>query len=233
MLTRNTPLKATGKHLSIIGHMAASDMDRHVQDIDIHNGFVNRIIWVCVRRSKYLSDPAPPPEDGMTDCANSLAEGIAYGGGRGLVPFTSEAKEVWDPLYKKYERGHTGVLGAFLGRASSQIRRLATIYAVSEMEPMVGVEHLEAAVALWEYSAASVRYLLRGKLSADPAARVQAALAAAGGGMTQTEISRLFGGNKSKDELQSIMSDLLSLGLATRREVKSESGRRVWKWFTN
>ncbi|WP_145269307.1 hypothetical protein [Tautonia plasticadhaerens] len=53
-LTRNNPLKATGAHVSIVGHITRDELATLLTRTDAANGFANRFLWLCVRRSKLL-----------------------------------------------------------------------------------------------------------------------------------------------------------------------------------
>ena len=55
-LTKNSPAKATGAHISIIGHVTRDELLRYLGTTEAANGFANRFLWVCVRRSKVLPD---------------------------------------------------------------------------------------------------------------------------------------------------------------------------------
>jgi len=53
ILTKN-PLRATGAHISIIGHITCEELTKLLNTTEAANGFANRFLWVCVRRSKLL-----------------------------------------------------------------------------------------------------------------------------------------------------------------------------------
>jgi hypothetical protein len=53
-LTKNSPLKATDAHISIIGHITRTELLRLLSETEAHNGFANRFLWLVVHRSKAL-----------------------------------------------------------------------------------------------------------------------------------------------------------------------------------
>jgi hypothetical protein len=53
-LTRTSALKATGAHISIVGHITEDELRARLTSTDIANGFANRFLFVSVRRSKLL-----------------------------------------------------------------------------------------------------------------------------------------------------------------------------------
>lgn len=54
VLTRKDPLRATAAHVSVLGHVTVPELRRRLTDTEAANGFANRFLWVCVRRSKRL-----------------------------------------------------------------------------------------------------------------------------------------------------------------------------------
>lgn len=61
-LTKNSPVKATGAHISIIAHITRAELIQTLTAVDSVNGFANRFLWVCCRRSKFLPDGKPLPQ---------------------------------------------------------------------------------------------------------------------------------------------------------------------------
>src|SRR5215218_2156601 len=54
IMTKNSPARATGSHISIIGHITKEELLRHLNETESANGFANRFLWLMVRRSKEL-----------------------------------------------------------------------------------------------------------------------------------------------------------------------------------
>ena len=53
-LAKNNPATATGAHVSITAHITHEELARALDSTEIANGFANRFVWVCARRSKLL-----------------------------------------------------------------------------------------------------------------------------------------------------------------------------------
>src|SRR5215217_1842369 len=98
----------------------------------------------------------------------------------------------------------TGSSGAW---STAQVMRLAALYAVMGESHKIERQHLLAALALWDYAEKSALYIF-GHASGDPVAdRIYNALRAAGkDGMTRTEISHLFGRNRSSERIAQALS---------------------------
>ena len=105
------------------------------------------------------------------------------------------------------------------------------LYALLDCSATIRVDHLKAALAIWEYCEESAR-LIFGKRLGDPTAdRILEALRTAGAtGMTDNDIYELFGRNKSANDRARALTMLTSRGLA--RMDKEETGgrpRTVWR----
>jgi hypothetical protein len=61
-LTKNSPLRATGAHVSLIGHVTAEELRLHLTEVERANGFGNRWLYLLVGRAKILPDGAPVPD---------------------------------------------------------------------------------------------------------------------------------------------------------------------------
>ena len=62
-----------------------------------------------------------------------------------------------------------GLAGAVCDRAEAHVVRLALLYALIDQAHEIALEHLDAALALWEYAAASARWVFGDSLG-DPLA---------------------------------------------------------------
>ena len=79
-----------------------------------------------------------------------------------------------------------------LARGEAITLRFALVYALLDRSPVIGADHLVAALALWQYAEDSARHVF-GDATGDPVAdRVLAALRR-GGAMAQDEVRDLFG----------------------------------------
>ena len=89
--------------------------------------------------------------------------------------------------------------------------------------------HLDAALAVWRYAAASARWIL-GDAIGDPLAdEILAALRNAPDGLDRTAIRDLFGRHQSRERLDSVLGRLLRDGLVARRDERSGGRpRQVW-----
>jgi hypothetical protein len=228
-LTKNSPLRATGAHISILAHTTREELVTSLTETDRANGFANRFIYLLVRRSKCLPDPASVPDALLAPLIGELRAVAAHYQDRLLVR-DAQARALWAAIYPKLSEGEAGLLGAILARAEAHVLRLSLIYAVLDRAPVIRAEHLQAALALWDFADASARRIFGGRLGITMADTIMAALRL--GPQTRTKIRDLFKRNKSSAEIEAVLSLLVEGGKAKRsiRPPEGGDGRPVEAW---
>jgi uncharacterized protein DUF3987 len=230
-LTKNSPMKASNAHVSIIGHITKAELLRYLTETEAANGFANRFIWLLVKRSKELPFGGEWYKVDTTPLVRRLSSALEFGSAPVEVTWGEGAREIWREVYGPLSEGKPGLFGAVVGRAEAQVVRLAALYAVMGKSHEIDREHLLAALALWDYSEKSARYTF-GDATGDPVAdQIADSLRAAGKeGMTKTEISHLLGRNRSAERIARALSLLLGAGLVRRKRHKT-GGRQAERWF--
>jgi hypothetical protein len=223
---KNSPARASDPHVSLIGHITKVELDRYLEETEMANGLGNRFLWVCVSRSKEL------PEGGaFVDLAPYVArlrDVIAFGRGLGELRRDDGARALWQRAYSRLTADRSGLFGSMTSRAEALVARLACIYAICDLSPTVGVRHLEAALALWEYAEASARYLF-GQRVGDPLADaiLEELRRATPEPLSRTTISASLGRNRKADAIERALGELLANGLAVRVPVESKGAGRA------
>jgi hypothetical protein len=234
-MVRHSPLKVTGPHVSIIGHITEDELRAALTRTEAANGFANRFLFACVRRSKELPHGGNLAEETISALAKRVAKAVEHARAVGRVTMTKAAREKWEAVYSAVSSAQPGLLGAVTARAEAQAVRLALIYALfdDERRDVVRIDeiHLRAALAVWEYCEASASRIF-GSLLGDPVAdEILLALRQAGTtGMTRTAIRDLFGRHRSADRIGVALGLLLTKGRA-RPESRTTGGRPVEIWF--
>jgi hypothetical protein len=227
-LTKNSPTKATGAHVSIIGHITTGELKRYLTRTEAGNGFGNRILWFCVRRSKVLPEGGQLSEVDLDPFLKRLAEAILFAQCAGEVARDPKARELWAKVYPALSEGKPGMMGALTSRAEAQVLRLSMINTLLDCEKFVRPPHLLAALAVWDYCETSVKYIF-GQTLGDPVAdAILEALQAAPNGLTRTEIYNLFGRHQRSENIQQAIGELLRQGLISIETVET-SGRPTEK----
>jgi hypothetical protein len=230
-LTKNSPMRATDAHVSIIGHITKAELLRHLTETEAANGFANRFIWLLVRRSKELPFGGEWHRVDAAPLVGRLSSALEFGSAPVLVTWGDSAREIWPEIYGPLSEGKPGLFGAVVGRAEAQVARLASLYAVMNESHEIEREHLLAALALWDYAEKSALYIFGDATGDAVADQIFSALRAAGkDGMTRTEISNLFGRNISSERIAQALSLLLGAG-RVRRKTHKTGGRQAERWY--
>ncbi len=131
---------------------------------------------------------------------------------------TEDAWRVWELLYDELSEGKDDLLGAITARAEAHVRRLAVLYALLDQRGVVEVEHLRAAMAVWDYCAASAAHIFGGKVGDPRIDKILAAILAAGDtGLSRTEIRSIVGGHVPADEIDAALRHLGLVGSPMNR----------------
>ena len=205
-LTKNNPVRVKNAHICIITHITMQELALALSDVQAFNGFGNRFLWICARRSKLVALPSRMPREEFTPIQKELWRLIAHAQQCGLVTMSHEAKEHWAGIYPELSREHSGLAGSIINRAEAQTIRLALIYALLDGKSSIQEQHLSAALALWRYAQDSALYIF-GDRAADPLEeKILEALKQ--GPMTATELSAVFSRNIPKDRLQPVLQQM-------------------------
>jgi hypothetical protein len=228
-LTKNSPARATGAHISIVGHITADELRRDLDRVSMANGYANRFLFAVVKRSKVLPFGGALGEEAICDLGRRTAAAIEAARNISRVMMTSVAKEDWRKVYPVLSEGEPGLLGAMIGRAEAQVIRLALIYALFDRCAEIDFGHLQAAIAVWEFCESSVRYIFGDALGDPIADEILRQLRAAKDGLTRTQVRDLFGRHRTADRIGLALSTLERSGRA--KMVQRDSGGRpieVW-----
>jgi hypothetical protein len=233
-LTRNSPSKATGAHVSLVGHITAEELRRYLTATEAGNGFGNRFLWVCAKRSKYLPDGGTPDEGALAAIRNDFTRAVAHARTRQELRRNEAASDRWRAVYRDLSEGRPGLLGSMTGRAEAQVMRLSCLYALVDGAEAIEVAHLEAALALWRYCFDSARFIFGDSLGNSVADDLNVALTGAGAvGLSRAEMSReVFGRNRSAKQIMQALSLLEELQLARSEVDRSGAGRPVERWYS-
>lgn len=228
ILTKNTPAKATGAHITILGHITKDELLRYLDSTEAGNGFANRFIWLCVRRSKELPDGGEPDPVVVEELGARLADVLADAP-TVTMERDEEAAAMWRLVYGPLSDGGVGLMGAVLSRAEAQVMRLAAVYALLDRSHLIRAPHLEAALALWEYAERSAEYIF-GDALGDPVADTILAALRRTGPMTRNDIVNLFGRHVNRARLDRALGALLSASKVQRWQDNDTGGRPAEWW---
>lgn len=209
-MTKNTPAQATGAHISILGHVTKDELLRELNELEAANGFANRFMWVCAKRAQLLPDGGG--EAAMDHIIPHLRAALEHARTERLVLRDAKAKAAWHSTYEELSSGRPGLFGAITARAEAQVLRLSVLYAALDRAEAIGLPHLKAALAVWEYCESSARYIFGDSTGDRIADRILESLRL--GSMTRTEISYLFQKNEKAARISQALDLLSRSGLA-------------------
>jgi hypothetical protein len=227
--TKSTPEKATGAHVSVISHVTRDDLLAEMDETMVANGFGNRFLYCCVRRSKLLPLGGRINRTIAADLAHRIREVVADCP-CGEIAFDVAAEELWRERYEELTADRLGMYGAITARAEAQTVRLALIYALLDRAQFIGLAHLQAAFEVWRYADASARAVFGDKVGDRIADAILSALRRAGPqGMTRTEINNLWNGRVVADRINAALAKLTAHGLAHCAK-RMTGGRPEERW---
>jgi hypothetical protein len=232
ILNKNSPTVATGAHIAVIGHISAEELRKELDSSSTANGFANRFLWACVRRTRILPDGGQLDPQSLQPLIEQLKEVVVYGRATSeLRRDAGAAKELWHAVYPSLSEGRPGLAGGMTARAEAQVMRLACLYALTDRSTKIRKPHLEAALALWKYLDDSVRFLFGDALGDPTADRILSQLREKRpDGLTRTAIRDLFSRHAASQDIERALELLKRRGLA-RVTHEGTEGRPVETWF--
>jgi len=229
-LTKNSPCKATNTHISILGHITKQELLKYLTTTEAGNGFGNRFLWLCVKRSKVLPFGGEFNKVNIEPIIKKLNKSIEFAKEVDVIIWAEETKPLWEGIYPKLSEGKQGLMGSLTARAEAYVTRLACVYALLDLSDQIQPDHLRAAIALWDYNEDSIKYIFQNKIGDQLAEKILQLLENNPQGLSRTEISNLLHGNYLSDQLSDALSLLESIEIVYK-EVIEPNGRtkEIWK----
>ena len=230
VLNKNSPVKSTGAHISIIGHITRDELLMELSNNDKVNGFGNRNLWLCVKRSQFLPDGGDWNNLDLGPLTNRLRQVIEFARSAGEMRRDAEARTMWHAVYPQLSGERHGLFGALTSRAEAHALRLSCIYALLDCSIEVRRCHLEAALAVWKYCEDSARVIFGDALGNQVADQILKALRKAPEGLTRGDLRDVFGRHRSSEEVGTALQILTDSNLVECRKEET-GGRPVERWF--
>ena len=231
ILTKNNPVRVTGAHVSLVGHVTVDELKRELFDVEQGNGYANRMLFVCARRSRKLPEGGYIGETKLAHIAKQVAAARKFAHNVDEVKRSTKARRLWAKWYNALPES-PGMLGAMTARAEAQVVRLSMIFALLNKSKVVRTQHLKAAIAVWNYCEASVRHIFGTVVGDKIADRIyNALLDAKSEGMSRSDIRELFSRNLSEEQISRALDLLLEASFARRKTIPTK-GRPEERWFS-
>jgi hypothetical protein len=229
-LTKNSPAKSTGAHISLIGHITTEELRRYLTTTEAANGFANRHMFFCCQRSKCLPRGGRIDEAAIAELQSRLTAALETARSLNELTFDGHAGEIWDSVYAELSEGRPGLTGAILGRAEAHVLRLSLLYAALDGSTAIQAPQLMAALAVWQYAEQSVCHIWGDSLGDPVADELLRLLRAAVDGLSRNQMYDHFGRHQSSDRIGKALS-LLATHRRAHVETLQTGGRprEIWK----
>jgi hypothetical protein len=221
--SRGKTTVADESHVCVVGHITIDELRAKLTDTDTANGFANRFLFVCVKRSKLLPTGGSLDDGDLAPLVRQFAERVKQAQRVGRMYRTNGAEALWADLYAEMGADEPGgLLGAVTARDSAQVLRLSVTYALLDGCSLIDVEHVRAAWALWRYCRDSAAYIFGGTVGDPVADRLLAAVVNAGDtGLDGRAQDAVFSGHASRRQLDTARDLLEARGLIHRVTIQT------------
>ncbi|HOC41846.1 MAG TPA: DnaB-like helicase N-terminal domain-containing protein [Thermoanaerobaculales bacterium] len=228
--TKNSPARATAPHISILGHITAEELRALLLETECANGFANRVMWLLVRRARLLPEGGGLMGDEFSGFVRQLQKVLDHGRRCGELKRTPAAREAWAAIYPELSADRPGLLGAMTARAEAHCVRLSLLYALLDSSPVIEVQHLAAALALWQYAEDSARYIFGAALGDPVADRLLDTIRTSPEGATMTVLHDALGRNVPAARITAALQHLEGLDLVFMERLTKTGGRPAIVW---
>jgi len=205
------PVTATDAHISILGHITKQELLRYLDSTEQANGFGNRFLWAMVERSKKIPKPTGAPDEILEPLIERIGDAVHFGIRTGEIVRDNDTEQIWSAAYDKLTEDANDMAGLITARGAPQVMRIAAIYALLDKSAAIRPDHLMAGLALWDYCAASARFIFGENLGDPIADRIFEAIKQTEG-LSITDIHDLFSRHASAAEIDQALSWLIKVG---------------------
>jgi len=233
VLARSNKDSCLEPHIAVIGNITIEELQGLLTTNDKANGFGNRILWCCARRSQKLPHGGRPLDEAKLDAlVGGLKAALEASQTADRVRFDAESSQAWELTYSILTEGADGIFGSMTARAEAQVVRLATLYALLDSSNTIRLPHLKAAQEVWVYCEQSVRCIFGDHLGDETADSILRMLRTAPDGLTQTQINRSFGSHKPAAELARALALLETRNRIASERIETGGGpATLWKLY--
>jgi len=226
IMTRRSPVQATGAHISILGHITIAELLKYLTQTETANGFANRFLWCCTKRSKILPEGGGTPD--YKPLVERLSKALRDSAQVRHIFRDAEASLMWAEIYEELSEGKPGMLGGITSRAEAQVLRLSVVYAALDSSPAISADHLCSALAVWHYCEASAAHVFGDKTGDELADRLLDILTT--GPMDRTGLTRATGNNLSAKKITDALEMLQKIGRVKVEHIDGAGNkpREIW-----
>jgi hypothetical protein len=217
---------ASDPHIGIIGDVTPTELRELMHTRELTNGFANRFIFFWAEGDKALPFPQSTPTEVVESLANRVAQVLRFAGADRHVDndvmrmeFSEEAASLYARFYKGELRDRSAGehITSLLDRRAPVLLRLAMLFALTDKTKVIGVGHINAAMAWVRYWVDSVKFIFQSANdeagaaeTTDIAQRIVTYLSHREQA-TRTDLSKnCFGGHVSKAMIDKALDELIT-----------------------
>ena len=104
-LAKHAATRATGAHITILGHITPEELTELLTSTEARNGFANRFLWLCVARSKLLPHGGDLNDNTVLGIGEVLKATVAEAAGIGRLLLDNDARAAWERVYEGLSTG--------------------------------------------------------------------------------------------------------------------------------
>jgi hypothetical protein len=166
--TKSNRLYASDPHVCLSGAISPGELTGLMTARELTNGFANRFLLIWAERTQILPFPKPTPESTIDALAQRIQKVLEFVGAdehaqRDVLRMELSAQAQWRyaQLYRTELNEDVGsdLVNAMLERRSPMLLRMAMIFALTDLQLRIDIEHIEAAMAWMRLATESVRYV--------------------------------------------------------------------------
>src|SRR3990167_660985 len=111
-LTKNSPAKATGAHISVLANITPEELTRYLTESESFNGFANRFMFCCTKRSKFLPRGSQLDDSKLAPIIEKLKDAAKFVTHTEEITRSEETWQLWEEVYPALTDGRSGLMGA-------------------------------------------------------------------------------------------------------------------------
>jgi hypothetical protein len=218
-------------HLSLFANITGEELQSLMNKTELYNGFGNRFLYVWAKRSKVVAfSEQQTNADELERIGSDLAVRVEQAQNLGRVRFSQDATLLWKEKYEEQELDEPGgVLETVIARSGNHTQRLALIYALADGSSTIEVEHLNAALAVWDYCRATAAHVFKDRPAVqkgDSAKRDRLKIRITeylyqNGEVGKTQLRKGATSHSNESEFQAAVDELREQGVISARWVKT------------
>jgi hypothetical protein len=217
---------ASDPHIGIIGDVTPTELRELMHKRELTNGFANRILFFWAESDKVEPFPEPTPNEVVCEIAENVAAILRFSRANQnssndqiRMDFSEDAKKLYANLYKGELRDRSAGehITSLLDRRATMLRRLAMLFALTDMTKIIDANHLNAAMFWVRFWTDSVKFIFQSSFdevnaveTSEKAQRIVDYLSQNGPASRTSLIKYCFKSHIKKQILDQALSELLT-----------------------